>query len=289
MTTQKLSSLLLGVTCGVTCLGLLTAEDAAAQPARKPPPVVKACNVSAIPLSVGNVWVYTAVSPPADAPPPQIDTKQAPLRPEKITIKVNSIETKDGVTTVTLNESFDYRVQVEPPLTTTASHDTTITCSGGGAKFQIGMDSFWFAGEAGKPLGIELSDLERKGSTLALAGGKLNTAGVSDWRDDVMASWKHVPVSKATPTMRKGTMNLTRHFVVLLPDQPVGTGLGSWTAKRLGLESTVNLTVDPAPPAPLKPPTLVQNFFWFVDGVGPVQVLNAYGHMFQLTNETKIQ
>lgn len=249
-----------------------TTPLAAAQPkAPKPPPVVKACGVSAIPLVVGNEWTYEPVAAPAEYTLTDAQIKLTPVQPKKLVIKVTSIETKDGVTTVGLREDLDGK-----------THDTSITCTPGGARFTVAMDAFWFAGEAGKVVGIELGPLERKGQTLALGGGKITG---TDWRDDITTTWKHVPTSKSAPTLNSGTLKLGRHWVVQ-PDEPIATKFGSWTTKKLGLETTVELTIDPAPLNPLRQPALLVNFFWYADGVGPVQVLNSYGQMYQLSAAT---
>jgi hypothetical protein len=263
-----LSARLFLVSVGV---GLAAAAgDAAPAEAQRKPAVVRACNVSAIPLVVGNEWTYTPVEPPEDRALSDSQKKLTPVRPEKIVIKVSSIETQGGVTTVTLREDIDGK-----------AHDTTITCTAGGARFQISMEAFWFAGEPGRSWGIELSEMERKGQSLALAGGKLNAA-VPDWHDDIKAKWKHVPTAQAKPTMRSGTLDLVRHWVQL-KDEPIATTLGAWTTKQFGLETQPTLTIEPPTEQPLRLPNMLVNVFWIADGVGPVQILNSYGVMFQLT------
>jgi hypothetical protein len=248
------------------------ASTAQAQPrGAKPPPVVKACGVSAIPLVVGNEWTYEPVAPPPEAALTDAQIKLTPLQPKKLVVKVTAIDTKDGVTTVALHEDHDGR-----------GHDTSISCSAGGAKFAVAMDAFWFAGEAGPAIGIELTNVERKGQTLLLTGGKVVQP---DWHDDITASWKHVTTGKATPALRAGTIALLRHWV-LQPDETITTKAGVWTSKKLGLETTIKLTIDPPPPLPLKDPALLVNFLWIADGVGPVQVLNSFGQMYQLTSVT---
>lgn len=277
---------------------------ATAQPAgAKPKPAPKACGVTAIPLVVGNEWIYEPVAPPPDKDLTEAQKKLTPVRPDKIVIKVTSIETKDRVTTVTLHEDIDGK-----------GHDTTITCTAGGASFDIGMDAFWFAAEPGQVHGIEVSNVQRTGDTLELAGGKINAA-LPDWRDDVTASWKHVPAAQARPTMNSGTVEVRRHFVTL-PSEPVATKYGQWNKSiKLGVETSVRTGLEPPtekplrgdircrdnkdpvcgcreqkaptdPPDPICVPPLLVNFFWFIDGVGPVQTLNSYGQMFQLSSAT---
>lgn len=266
---------------GAVGAALLLASGAAhAQPAPAPapaktPPVVRACGVSAIPLVVGNEWTYEPVLVPTDSQLTEAQIKLTPLQPKKVVIKVTSVDTKDSVTTVGLIEDLDGK-----------AHDTSITCTAGGARFQISMDSFWFAGEAGPPIGVELGPLERKGQTLTLVGGKITVPAGVDWHDDIKTTWKHATTGKATPAMHGGTLNLMRHWVVQ-PDDAVATKLATYArTKKLGLETTIELTIDPPPSEPLKPPALLVNFFWFADGVGPVQVLNSYGQMFQLNAAT---
>ena len=244
-----------------------------AQPADKKAAAARACGVTAVPLAVGSEWVYEPVAPPADRELNDAQKRTTPVQPAKLTIKVANIETQDGTTTVTLSEDHDGRV-----------HQTWIKCTAGGASFQIAPDAFWFAGEPGPTFGIELSDIERKGTTLGLTGGKITAL---EWRDDLLASWKHVATGKAKPPLRSGKLEVQRRWV-LQPDEQVVTKLGSWKTKKLGLEQTIKVTIEPAPAEPIKNPPLLVNFLWYADGVGPVQVLNSYGQMYLLTSATAV-
>ena len=79
---------------------------------------------------------------------------------------------------------------------------------------------------------------------------------------------------------------------VVQPDEDVTIKSGTVKAKKLGVETTITATLEPPPPKPpadptkpepvKPPPPLLVNFLWFVDGIGPVQVLNSYGQMFVL-------
>lgn len=260
---------LLGLLSAASAAVLLRPAPCAAQPA-KPVKAVKACGVTAVPLSVGNEWVYEPSLPPEDRvlTPAQVST--TPVQPKKLTIKVTNVETKPEGTIVTLSEDLDGK-----------AHTTTIRCTAGGGTFQISPDSFWFAGEAGTTVGIELSDIQRKGQTFMLAAGKFTGL---EWYDDVEAKWQHVPVGKAKPPMRKGTLSLKRHWVVLPAEKITGKDGKELTTIKLGVETTVTATIDPAPEQPLKAPPLLVNLFWIVDGTGPIQVLNSYGQQFALTS-----
>jgi hypothetical protein len=245
-------------------------RDAEAQRG-KPAWAVRACGVSAIPLVVGNEWTYEPVPPPAERTLTEAQIRLTPLQPQKLVIKVTAIDTKADGTVVTLTEDHDGRV-----------HTTSIRCTGGGT-FEVAPDAFWFAGEPGPTYGIELSRVEHKGQTLNLAAGKITGL---EWHDDVKATWKHVATAKATPPMRAGALELIRHWVVL-PEEKIEMTTGERSgeqvkALKLGLETTVKVTIEPPTDKPLRAPPLLVNFFWMVDGIGPIQVLNSYGQQFQL-------
>lgn len=250
------------------------ATTASAQRRPVAPKVERACGVTAIPLSVGNSWTYEPTPPPPDRALSEAQIKNTPVQPKQMIIKVTGIETKEGVTTVSLSEDLDGKV-----------HNTTITCRAGGAELRVAPDSFWFSGEAGAVHGIELSEVQRKGQTLLLTAGKLNPNNL-EWHDDFSAKWKHVPTAKARPTMRTGTIDVLRRFVLQVAE-PVTTKAGSWKAPtKLGLEINMKLTIEPAPAQPLKDQPLLVNFLWIADGVGPVQTLNSFGQQFQLAAYT---
>jgi hypothetical protein len=268
----KLSALLVPALAALLSAGVTT--TASAQPKGKPgAKAPKACGVTAIPLAMGNEWTYEPVPPPPERMLTDAQTRLTPIQPKKLVIKVAGIETKDDVTTVTLSEDHDGRVQT-----------TTIRCTAAG-QFSIGQDAFWFAGEPGTTYGIELSDVERKGSSLALAAGKITSL---EWRDDLKAKWKHVLTGKAKPKMKTGTLEIVRHYVVL-PEEAIDIKVGDWAGQqvktvKLGLESTVKVTIDPAPPLELKAPPMLVNFFWMLDGTGPLQIGNSYGQQYVLTH-----
>ncbi len=246
------------------------AQPKGAAPAKAP----KACGVTAIPLVVGNEWTYEPIPLPPERTLSDAQIRLTPPQPKKLVIKVTGIETKEDVTTVTLNEDHDGRVQT-----------STIRCTAGGGTFSMNQEAFWFAGEPGKSYGIELEDIERKGQTLALSGGKIVAL---EWHDDLKAKWKRVATGKAAPKFRKGTLEVIRHWVVL-PEEKLEIRMGEMAGQqlktlKLGLETTVKVTIDPPPADPLKAPPLLVNFFWMLDGTGPIQIMNSYGQQFLLTH-----
>lgn len=238
-----------------------------AQPKPAAPKIVRACGITAIPLTVGNEWTYEVAGLPPDRQLSEAQLKAQPVPPKQVTITVKTVDTVDGVTTVGLSEDIDGRV-----------HASSITCSA--TSFQISPNAFWFNGEPGDVFGIALSEIERKGKTFDLIAGKLPAPG--DWHDDLNAKWKHVALGKLLPTMRSGTLALTRHFATQGLEQ-VTTKAGSWKAAKLGIETTIKVTIDPAPPNPLRDRELLVNFLYVVDGVGVAQAIN-YTAQYLLVN-----
>lgn len=260
----------LNLIVGVVGLLALPSASALAQPAKPAPKAPKACGITAIPLSVGNEWTYEPSLVPPELALTEAQIRATPVQPKKLIIKVTGIETKPETgTVVTLSEDLDGKV-----------HTTTITCTAGGAKFSISPDAFWFSGEPGVAHGLDLTDVERKGHTLSLAAGKLTGL---EWRDDMTAKWQHKPVGKKTPKMSKGGLEVLRRYVVM-PEETLTLKDGREVKPiKLGLETLVKVTLDPAPAQPLRENPPQNSFFWIIDGTGPVQVLNIYRQQFALT------
>jgi hypothetical protein len=242
----------------------------------------RACGVSAIPLVVGNEWVYQPVGVPGAPPPDPNDAKKYPQRSKKIVIDVVSVETQNAATTVHLTEDIDGR-----------KLDTTITCTAD--KFDVDPNSFFFAGEPGGAYHVDLSELQHKdGTTLKLVGGKL--AG-PDWRDDIVATWKQTPTQGATAKLWDGKLEMERHYILAGSDT-IQSAAGTFTgAQRVTLDITGRVMLNPPDANPSEFPAGLQNRFWFADGIGIVQVQNSYGprggtdkapefygHMYQLTS-----
>ena len=61
---------------------------------------------------------------------------------------------------------------------------------------------------------------------------------------------------------------------------------GTYTAEKLALVTTGRVTLDGAPPdaKPMELPAGWVSTLWLAQGVGMVQVLNSYMHMYQLVD-----
>src|SRR5262245_26075325 len=228
------------------------AQPKAAAGAAKPS---RACGESAIPLVVGNEWVYQPVGVAGAPPPDPMDAKKYPQRSKKIVIDVVGVETQNAVTVVQLEEDIDGR-----------KLKTSITCTAD--KFTIDPQSFFFAAEPGGGYHIDFTDFQHKdGTTLKLVGGKLTGP---DWRDDVVASWKQTPTPGADAKLWQGKLEIERAFKLAGSDNIV-TPAGSFNgATKVTLDITGRITLDPPDANPSEFPAGLQNRFWFADGIGIV-------------------
>lgn len=263
-------------------LALLVPSVALAAPKGAGAPKAGACGVKILPLVVGNTWTYNSVAAPMPATP-DIARLSPPL-PKVFVITVKSIEAKGPDTVVTLEEKVTYDMTKDPkkPMHDDRTLTTTITCNA--KKFDISPDSFFFAGEPGGFSGLTFDKLDRvKGTSWQLTNG---TIGDAEWREDIVAHWTRVPAKASGADLGSGKLELERQYTPQQPEQIITKG-GSYKAEKLGLKTTGRVTLDKPMSPDLKPAELPANWInqlWLVEGVGVVQALNTYAHMYQLVD-----
>jgi hypothetical protein len=246
-------------------------------------PVGKAvapCGAKILPLVEGNKWTYgfveSGIQPPADL------LKLMPSEPNQIVITVKSVETKGPDTVITLEEKTSTDLSKDPKkhIMDERTITSTITCNA--KKFEISPESFFFAGEPGGFFGLTFDKLDRpKDTTLKLTNG---TIGEAEWREDIVAHFTRAGFPGSGAKLDSGKLELERKFTPQQPEQ-VNTKAGLYTAEKLALVTTGRVTLD-HPQPDTKPSELPANWIsqlWLVPNVGVAQVLNAYGHMYMLT------
>jgi hypothetical protein len=246
-------------------------------------PVGKApspCGAKILPLVEGNKWTYGFVASPV---PPRDDlVKLLPSQPSQVVITVKSVETKGPDTVVTLEEKTSADLSKDPKkhILDERTITSTITCNR--TKFEISPESFFFAGEPGGYYGLTFDKIDRpKDTTWKLVNG---TIGDSEWREDLILYFKRTAVSGSGAKLDSGKLELERKFTPAQPEN-VNTKVGLYFAERLALTTTGRVTLD-HPQPDTKPSELPANWvnqLWLVPNVGVAQVLNAYGHMYMLT------
>jgi hypothetical protein len=208
---------------------------------------------------------------------------RVPAQPSQIVISVKSIETKGDDTVVTLEEKTTADLSKDPKkhILDERTINSTITC--GRTKFEISPDSFFFSGEPGGYFGITFDKLERpKDTTWKLVNG---TIGDQQWREDIVAHFTRTPTPGSGATLDSGKLELERKFIPAQPEQ-VNTKVGLYTAERLAVTTTGRITLEHAQPETktAELPANWVNQLWLVPNVGVIQVLNAYGHKYMLTD-----
>jgi hypothetical protein len=244
-----------------------------------------ACGAKVLPLVEGNSWTY--VSLPAPLPPDEQIKRIAPGQPKKIVITVKSIDkgdkTKDTVAHLTETVTVD-RMKDGKAYDDEYSYESTITCND--KKFDISPGSFFFAGEPGGFLGLELTKLDRpKGTSLELVKGGI---GEKPWGEDLVILWSKKPTEGSGAKLGSGKLELERRFTPQEPE-PVTTKQGMYRSEKIGLITTGRVTLDNPGYKELKPMELPANWLttmWLAEGVGVVQSLNMYAHMYQLSEST---
>lgn len=252
-------------------------KDAKAGAAKGP-----ACGAKVLPLVVGNQWTYNSIAAPL--PPPDAIKRLSPAQPKAIIITVKSVEAQGADTVVTLEEkvTIDRTRDEKKPALDEYTYESTITCND--KKFDISPNSFYFAGEPGGYMGLEITKTDHlKGTSMQLTKGGI---GEGEWREDLSMLWKRTPSKDSGAKLGSGKVELERRFTPQNPE-PITTKSGMmYKAEKLGLITTGRVTLDGAP-ADRKPMELPANWvsqLWLTEGTGVVQTLNSYGQMFQLVD-----
>jgi hypothetical protein len=241
-----------------------------------------ACGAKVLPLVVGNTWTNSMVAAPV--PPTDQIKRMSPQQPKTIVITVKSIEPKAGETVATLEEklTIDRTMDPKKPNIEERTYTSTITCSD--KKFDISPNSFFFAGEPGGVLGLDIDKIERvKGTSWAL-----NKGGVGDkeWREDLVMHWVRKATEGSSAKLGSGKVELERRFTPQEPER-INTKIGIFKAEKVGLITTGRVTLDQAASPDMKPMELPANWvsqLWLADGTGVIQTLNSYSHMYQLVD-----
>jgi len=257
----------------VASVSLLGAGTAAAQ--KK---AVKPCGITAIPMTVGNSWTYESVDYPAPTRGTEGENKKEQEAREnaqklypnsfaKVVVTVTAVETKDGVSTVKLSEVADERTL-----------ETTMTCTAAG--ITVSPDSFFYAGEPGGSWNLAFGDIERKGPTFPVSGGKLSG---TEWRDDFKASWTRAATKDTAADLGAGTLAIKRRMVIVAEEPALETTAGAWAkSTKIGIETSGNVTIANNGAKPYELPMGLVTYLYVVDGVGLARVENSFFHAYQL-------
>lgn len=263
-----------------------------------------ACAAKILPLVAGNTWTYNPVAAPTSLP--EAMQRLAPNQPKQIVITVKSVEKQGTDTVATIEEKHGFDLSKDPkePKIVETVVTGTITCNDKG-RFDIAPELFFFAGEPGGVHGLTFDKFERKKETsLKLVKG---TIGENEWIEEIVAQFKRTPAKGSESTkLVGGKLEMERKFTPQ-PQEKVITKMGTYTTEKLGLITSGRVTfdsvlspegkpcnivkMDPEKKTEVKEPSaaceLPANWIstlWLAEGVGVVQTLNSYAHMYQLVD-----
>ena len=269
----------------------------------KSPP---ACGAKVLPLVAGNSWTYGPVAAPTSIS--EAMQRLVPAQPKQIVVTVTAVEKQGADVLVKLEEkhTFDISKDSKEPKLVEETVEATIVCNDRG-KFDISPESFFFAGEPGGVHGLTFDKIERKKETSwKLVKG---TIGDAEWIEEISGHFTRTP-SKGSPQTKLsgGKVEIERKFTPQ-PQENVVSKFGSFKAEKLGVIQSGRVTLDdtlspegkPCSMKKLDPATkkevsvpmetceLPANWIstlWLAEGVGMVQSLNSYAHMYQLLDAT---
>lgn len=221
-----------------------------------------ACGAKYLPLIKGAVLEYEWIAPEKEPPGPKA------IMPTVLRIEVKEVVEKGKTATITLVESYRKH-----------SQETTITCAEDG--FQISPQSFFFVGEPGGGIGLELEDLKREGPDLP--GPRDFRLGLN-WTAFIKAKAIRKATEGSGAVIADSKLEIDRELF-LQRRELVESAMGVHTAYRVDVSLSGRASVTPALDkwVDLPPASVVM---WYTDGLGMVRTHNRYGHGWMLKSRT---
>ena len=214
-----------------------------------------ACGIDFLPLAQGRQWTYKFFVPEDSAPPAgQLHVAE----PETVTIQVVKVESQGDSTKITVSESYR-KVTVE----------TVLTCDKD--RLLIPPDSFFFAGEPGGGIGIQLDKLERKGDSVLLDKG----LGESTFQE-FKATAIRKPTDGSGAVIPGARLEIERKMTAKGKDTIESDTGEPQRAIRVDIQLTGRAALDVQKDKPFNMPAF-DSSMWFAPGVGVVRVQTKTG------------
>jgi hypothetical protein len=252
----------LALTCLAALIASLATAPADAKRKRKAAGGEPACDASYFPFVEGQVMVYELI--PAEKEPvgPRAEW------PSELKIEVKEIKRRGKSATITLVESFRKH-----------SVETEITCSEAG--FRISPHSFFFVGEAGGAIGMELQSFKQDQADLP---GPMDFRTGQVWTVYIKAGVKRDVKAETKLETGDAKIEIDRQLRIGAREL-VETGLGDQRAYRLDVMLSGRAAIDPVIDKWVDLPT--SNItLWLAPGLGVVRAMNRYGHGWELKSRT---
>jgi hypothetical protein len=243
----------------VLWFSLIAGGAVAAKRPKKPRP---ACDLAYLPFTPGAQWTY-AFFLTADQPP-GLYVKD----PETLTITVKEIRTEPAATVIALEESYR-----------SVSVRTELRCDKNGVV--VPPTSFFFFGEPGGGLALELVDLQRGADAGRELPAALKTG--DELFEEMKARAVRTPTDGSDARLPAALVELERKATVGARED-VESKLGSHDATRLELELTGRANFEGQPRDKEFNMPAAKAVLWFASGVGLVRAESSVGKGWQLAS-----
>jgi hypothetical protein len=239
-----------------------------------------ACGITFLPLTPGTVWVY---APVVEEKKPEANKTNFSL-PSTYTVEVLKVEPAEVAggapaeekkaksqkpnkgARVTLRESYRK-----------VSRVTTIECNEYG--LFVDPQSFFYTGEIGGGLGMELSDIKRGEEPNPTWPGKEGLQSGDTWREDLTA------IVKRTPAKDSGLAALPEAKIEIEREVRIGkTETATTSAQEYPKAVHVDVGLEGRAFGQDKAVAMPESraAFWFSEGVGLVRVENRFAQVWEL-------
>lgn len=238
---------------------VLVPRTAGAGPKRHkaPPP---ACGIDYLPLAEGSQWTYDFFVPD-NAPAHQGVFVQDP---QHLTVKVVSVKKEGATTTITVQTSYR-KVSVTTQLTCDKQH------------LVVPPESFFFAGEPGGGLDMDLEDVQ-------VTGDAYLDKGLSDTYEELKATAVRHPTEGSGAEIPPAHLEVERKMTVQ-GRGPVETATSDVNAIKVVVDMTGRAALPSQKDKPFNMPAQ-QTTMWFAPHTGLVRVETKSGQGWKLASYT---
>ena len=219
------------------------------------------CGLDFLPLVEGTEWTYEPFVPESAPDVPGLHTE----RPPSLTVKVTAVKESGSETHITVEESWR-KVAVS----------TELVCTKDGLR--VPPQSFFFAGEPGGGVGMELTDLKSTGGD-TYAAGKKGLAG--ETYVEFKAQAVRTPAEGSGATIPPANLEVERKMVVR-GRETTESSMGEHKAVKVQVQTTGRAALAAQKDKPFNMPA-VDSLLWFAPGVGLVRAETSAGTGWKLT------
>jgi hypothetical protein len=249
-------------------VGAAEAQKTKAKKGKVGKPARAACDLTYLPFTPGASWTYVFFLT-TDAPA-GIYVKD----PDSFTVKVTAIEPAGADTVIKLEESYRKHVVA-----------TELRCNKDG--LHVPPNSFFFFGEPGGGIGLELTDLKRVEGYSAqdFPGSKVGLKRGTELYGELKATAVRTPSAGTEAVLPRASVELERKLTVRGPED-VESKLGSHDSTPVQIELTGRANLEGQPKDKEFNMPAATTTLWVARGLGVVRVEGSNGKGWQLSEQS---